>query len=73
MERIELNPEICNGKPVIRGTRITVQTVLSFLSAGDSIEDILEGYPQLKREDVLACLAYARRLTETHSTVRLAS
>jgi uncharacterized protein (DUF433 family) len=73
MERIELNPEICNGRPVIRGTRITVQTVLSFLSAGDSIEDILAGYPQLKREDVLACLAYAQRLSETHSTVRLAS
>ena len=73
MDRIELNEEICNGKPVIRGTRITVQTILGFLSAGDSIEDVLAGYPQLTREDILACLAYARRLSELHSTVRLAS
>jgi len=73
MDRIELNEEICNGKPVIRGTRITVQTILGFLSAGDSIDDVLAGYPQLTREDILACLAYARRLSELHSTVRLAS
>lgn len=68
MDRIELNPEICKGKPVIRGTCITVQTVLSFLSAGDSIEDILIGYLQIKRDDVLACLGYARRLSETRAT-----
>lgn len=73
MQRIELNPEICNGKPVIKGTRITVQTVLSFLSAGDSIDEILAGYPQISRDDVLACLAYAQRLSEAHSIVRLAS
>lgn len=58
---------------MIRGTRIAVQTVLSYLSAGDSVDDVLAGYPQLQREDVLACLAYARRLSETHTTVRLAS
>lgn len=73
MERIELNPEVCNGKPVIRGTRVTVPTVLSYLSAGDSIDDILAGYPQLARADVLACLEYARHLSEAHSTIRLAS
>jgi uncharacterized protein (DUF433 family) len=73
MDRIELNPEICNGKPVIRGTRVTVQTVLSYLSAGDSVDDVLLGYPQLTREDILACLEYARRLSDVHSTVRLAS
>lgn len=73
MERIELNPEVCNGRPVIRGTRITVQTILSFLSAGDTTEDIIAGYPQLTREDILACLAYAHRLSEAHSIVRLAS
>jgi uncharacterized protein (DUF433 family) len=69
MERIEVNPAVCSGRPVIRGTRITVQTILGFLSAGDSIEDVLGGYPQLTREDVLACLAYARRLSEVHSVV----
>jgi len=69
MERIEINPAICNGKPVIRHTRITVQTVLSYLSAGDSVEDVLQAHPRLSREDVLACLAYARRLSELHTNV----
>jgi uncharacterized protein (DUF433 family) len=73
MDRIELNPEVCNGKPVVRGTRITVQTILGFLSAGDSVDDVLVAYPQLSRDDVLACLEYARRLSEIHSVVRLAS
>lgn len=58
-ERITVSPDICNGRPVIRGTRITVQTVLEFLAAGDSTEDVLEEYPALKREDVQACLDYA--------------
>ena len=50
------NPAVMMGKPVIAGTRITVQTVLEFLAAGDSVEDVLEEYPALKREDVQACL-----------------
>jgi uncharacterized protein (DUF433 family) len=58
-ERITIKPDVCNGRPVIRGTRITVQTVLEFLAAGDSIEDILEEYPKLKRADVQACLGFA--------------
>ena len=41
-ERIVIDPEICNGRPVVRGTRITAQTVLEFLGAGDSVEDVLE-------------------------------
>lgn len=61
-ERVVIVPDVCNGRPVIRGTRITAQTVLNFLAAGDSIEDVLEGYPSLTREDVLACLAYASRV-----------
>ena len=56
MDRIEINPDICNGKPVIKGTRITVQTILEFLGAGDSIEEVLEGYPSLTHDDVLAAL-----------------
>ena len=59
LERIEIDPQICNGKPVIRGTRITVQTILEFLAAGDSFEDILEGYPRLSREDIQAALQFA--------------
>ena len=55
-ERILINPAVCNGRPTLRGTRITAQTVLEFLGAGDSIDDVLEEYPTLTREDVLACL-----------------
>jgi uncharacterized protein (DUF433 family) len=58
-QRIVINPEICGGRPVIAGTRITVQTILEFLGAGDSIEDILTEYPSLSRNDVLPCLRYS--------------
>jgi uncharacterized protein (DUF433 family) len=65
-ERVAIDPDICNGRPVIRGTRITVQTILEFLGAGDSIEEVLEEYPTLTREDVLACLQYSSRLMGNH-------
>ena len=68
-ERIDINSDVCNGKPVIRGTRIAVQTVLEFLAAGDSIEDVLEEYPSLKREDVQACIDYASRLMANHYSI----
>lgn len=58
-ERIPVNPDICNGKPVIRGTRITVETILEFLAAGDAMEDVIEEYPNITREDVMACLQFA--------------
>ena len=67
--RIEFNSEVCNGKPVIRGTRIPVATILGYLTAGDEISDVLESHPTVTREDVLACLDYARALSETHSRV----
>ncbi len=60
--RITIKPDVCNGRPVVRGTRITVQTVLEFLAAGDTVEDVLEEYPKLTRSDVQACLQYASRL-----------
>ncbi len=56
MTRITVNPDICNGQPGIEGTRITVQTILEFLAAGDTIDEVLEEYPSLSREDVLACV-----------------
>ncbi|OLV15731.1 DUF433 domain-containing protein [Deinococcus marmoris] len=56
---IAIDPEINGGKPTVSGTRISVQTVLGHLSAGDSIQDVLDAYPRLGREDVLACLEYA--------------
>ena len=61
-DRITFSPDVCNGKPVIQGTRITVQTVLEFLAAGDSVEDVLEEYPRLQREDIHACLEYASKV-----------
>jgi uncharacterized protein (DUF433 family) len=61
-KRIVINPDICNGRPVVRGTRIAVQTILEFLAAGDSVDDVIDEYPRLKRADVQACLDYASRL-----------
>ena len=58
-ERIEINPEVMLGKPVIRGTRITVELILRKLSEGATEADLLEGYPRLTRQDILAALAYA--------------
>lgn len=72
-DRVVIDPEICNGRPVIRGTRITVQSLLEFLAAGDSVEEILAEFPGLVREDVQACLDYASRLmANQYSVVRVA-
>ncbi len=61
-DRIEINNEIMLGKPIIKGTRITIELILDKLSAGESIEQILHAYPKLVREDVLAALSYATRI-----------
>ena len=58
-KRISVSPDICNGRPVVAGTRITVQTVLEFLEAGDTIENVLEEYPSLTREDIDACIQFS--------------
>lgn len=60
---IEVKSEVCNGKPVLKGTRITVQSVLELLAAGESIEDVLQAYPSLTKEHVLASLEFAARLS----------
>lgn len=60
--RIVLNSEVCNGRPTIRGKRITVQTILEYLGAGDSEADILAEYPTLEPEDIRACLMFAGQL-----------
>ncbi len=67
---IIVDPDICNGKPIIAGTRIPVQTVMEFLGAGDSIEEILEEYPSLSREDIYACLQFATKLMANHYEIR---
>jgi uncharacterized protein (DUF433 family) len=62
LKRITVDPRIFGGKPILRGHRLAVEHVLGMLAAGDSQETILSGYPWMEREDVLACLAYARRI-----------
>ena len=69
--RITIDPDLCNGEPTIRGKRRTVQTILGFLSSGDSKEEILEAYPSLEPEDIDACLNFASRLMENKYDIRL--
>jgi uncharacterized protein (DUF433 family) len=59
LNRIDINPRIVVGKPVIRGTRVPVELILKMLSQGTSVEEILQEYPHLTKEDIRACLAYA--------------
>ncbi len=63
LERISVDPQICFGKPCIKGTRIWVSLILEFLSAGNTFDDVLENYPQLKHEDILACIAYGAAMS----------
>ena len=62
-DRITIDEQLCNGKTTIRGKRITVQTVLEFLAAGESTDEILRQYPSLEREDIAACLRFATAKT----------
>ena len=68
LKRIERNPEVMLGKPVIKGTRITVEVILDLLAKGQKEEDILREYPDLKPEDVKAALAYASAALGTDET-----
>jgi uncharacterized protein (DUF433 family) len=61
LARITFNPQIFGGKPIVRGRRLAVEHILGMLAAGDDIPTILDGYPWLEREDILACLAFAKR------------
>lgn len=58
------NPDICNGKPVIKGTRITVQTIMGFILSGDTDKEVLEGYPRLTKEDLQTCKEFTVMLFE---------
>jgi uncharacterized protein (DUF433 family) len=62
LSRITVDPRIFGGKPIVRGRRLAVEHVLSMLAAGDDIDTIVAGYSWLERDDVLACIEYARRL-----------
>jgi uncharacterized protein (DUF433 family) len=73
LERISVNPDICFGKPCIKGHRIWVSLVLDLLAAGWSIQEILENYPGLEEVDVLACIAYGAEMSrERYVDIELA-
>jgi uncharacterized protein (DUF433 family) len=69
LDRIEIDPRVCNGRPVVKGTRIPISVILEQIAEGDSWEKILSGYPELKREDLQAVLFYAREAID-HTEVR---
>lgn len=69
-DRITIDEKICNGKPTIRGKRITVQTILEFLSAGETKEALLEQYPALEAKDIDACLKFASDLMGRGFTIK---
>jgi uncharacterized protein (DUF433 family) len=64
LERILIDPKICHGHACVKGTRIPVHQILHMLANGDSVEELLQDYPSLKREDILACIEYAAELSE---------
>ncbi|KKL81459.1 hypothetical protein LCGC14_1994550 [marine sediment metagenome] len=70
LDRIEINPRICNGKPVIKGTRIPVSVLLEQLAEGKSWQTILSGYPELQEQDIQAALHYAR-ISLDHTKVEI--
>ncbi len=69
-DRITIDEDICNGKPTIRGKRITVQTVLEYLGAGETVDEILYQYPALEKEDIAACLQFASSLMDRNYVIR---
>ncbi len=69
-DRVELNPKICNGKPVIKGTRIPVSVILEQIAEGESWKTLLSGYPELTKEDIQAALLYAKSILD-HTEVKV--
>jgi uncharacterized protein (DUF433 family) len=63
LSRISIDPNICFGKPCIKGHRIWVTLILDYLAGGESIEGLLEAYPSIEREDILACIAYGSEMS----------
>lgn len=63
LRRILINPEICFGKPCIKGHRIRVSLILDFLASGMTVDEVLKEYPQLQPEDIYACIAYGTEMS----------
>lgn len=72
-DRITIDPAICHGKPCIRGLRYPVESLLELLAGGMSVEQVLEDYEDLEREDILAALSYAARLAQVKRMEALAA
>ena len=73
LSRITIDPEICHGKPVIRGLRYPVESMLEYLSSGDSFEDVLGEFPDLERDDLRACIEVANQSLKLRSCQFLAA
>ena len=71
LKRITINPKVMVGKPVIRGTRLTVEYILGLLAHGTTMKEILQEYPGLKKDDIYACLLFASKTLEDSSFVPL--
>lgn len=67
LTRITVDPEICHGKPCIRGLRYPVESILEYLAGGDSVERVLAEFPDLERDDILACLEFSRKMLAVKS------
>lgn len=67
-DRISIDPRVCHGQACIKGTRIPIHQIVRMLANGDTIEELLEEYPSLEREDILACLDYVASLAEEQVT-----
>ncbi len=72
LHRITIDPDICHGKPTIRGLRYPVENMLELLASGMSVDEILHDYPDLEKNDFLACFAYAAKLTQVKSIYKIA-
>lgn len=70
IKRIIVDETICNGKPTIRGKRITVQSILEYLGAGDSVDEILKEFPTLEKDDIQACLLFAAEITGNNFSIK---
>ncbi len=73
LKRITLNAKVCSGKPTIRNMRFTVAQMLELLASGMTHEEILEDYPFIEQEDILACLLFASKMANAHSIIPLAA
>jgi uncharacterized protein (DUF433 family) len=67
-ERISVDPKVCHGKPVIKGTRVLVSNILGYLATGSTFEDVVKDYPQIKKEDILDAISFGSFLSSFESS-----